>query len=1634
MQVVITLSSAATSDDVMTLTIAEEQGGERITVVRNAVQGGGQVAFDPIDVTSLDDGLLSLTVELANAAGTSLFDFAPVLKDTVLPAAPLGGSIPGVPGTGGGFLPVDTINAASAETTRVEVRFAAASSSEDSIQLTFQDEEKATALFGFAGVEGAGTFLTDGIDLSSLADGQVTIAGVVQDGANNSVEFQLPTALKDTVLGGATEGTVAEGASNPEAFVNQASVDAAVVRILLPEESVETDQASLVIFDGLDRVTTSPLSPLGGANSLLFEDLDLSSLADGPLTLAAIVRDAAGNFAELALTPATKDTVIGGATGLRIVAGTDNPQDVINAASQGNVIVAAELDGDVLNSDQLQLEVTDGVTEVTFERAAESGPATVNLGPFDASVVQDGAVDLVLTLSDAAGNVREVPLGEVLKDTVIPAAPVGVEVPAGANNPAGFVNAFSQSTSTFRVLGGAGEDPDRFVELRVRAGASEIVRSRLAANADAVIVFTGLDLTTFPEGTLSLEVDARDAAGNRSATLEGGALLDRSISGPTEVLVPAGPDNDQNVITAAIEAAISLRLVFPASVAGGDQVLASLYDGLSLIALPDATIPPGGADLVFNGIDTTGLDDGTVTFAGTVEDQAGNVVSIGPFVFDKDTTSPGAPISANVGGGPDNDQDVINQASVGAVEVVVDLPETYDGTETVRVVVESPGGASVSAPAITAPAGGGIVTFGPLDTSGLADGIAGLTVEVTDASSNTASFAGTSALKDVVSPTPPASTVVAEGLFNPANMINFDSQGAVQVIVDLSDDFVGDEEVQVRLTDQLLANRESDIQVAPVGGGPLAFAAIDASSLTDGDLTLSVAITDGAGNAIDVASGLAVKDVLFPEVLGASIPPTSASALNVVTAIDVAAVTAALSFGPDVGAADTAVVRVDDGLESIESTPFPASQSTIADLDLTSLADGPLTLTVTLTDAAQNVTELEAATVLKQAQRDAARFAFVASRLDSTLTVLQVEDEDEGELVRPTTFAVPDEAPMDVAVDYEARFVHTAGGELGVAGTISTFLVDPITGELEPVDSTLTGAQPRSLALHPNGEYLVVACEGSNEVQSFRIDSVDGTLAPVSTETANTSPGRIAMDPAGRFVFVLDTGSSEVWTFAINPATGALAPGLSTSLPAAPTGIAVHPSGLFLYVGRSSTVSIFGIDQESGELASLGSATAPSGDVDLVVRADGRFLYTTSLANAGLRAFRIDGAGLLTSVAGPIGLSGSPDGLAIGPMGTGLFVGSAQEAELQIFDIDGSSGVPALRQRQRTRGTGELSISVDQRGVQRSPRLLYAVHAAAESLDPYVVDAQTGALSIGGAGASVGGDPAGLALDSEAGLAFVVNEGSDSVTRLRLDPVTGEPSALGQVPSGLAPFGAALDLSGRFLFISNGGADSVSSYAVNRATGGLTALGDVLTGVAPGRIAADPTGRFAYVVNRGDSTLSGYRIDPAMGSLTPTSAPTVASGGQGAVQTIIHPSGRVLYVTNSSSNNVTPFRIDAVTGNLDPLGQPVVAGNGPGPLAVDPKGEYLFVGNVGDGDISVYEISSVTGALVPVVGPQALVGANIGSLAVDPSGRFVHASEPSSDLIVTFLLNRSNGTLSQIDAQGAVAGQPNGLGAAGAVQ
>ena len=172
------------------------------------------------------------------------------------------------------------------------------------------------------------------------------------------------------------------------------------------------------------------------------------------------------------------------------------------------------------------------------------------------------------------------------------------------------------------------------------------------------------------------------------------------------------------------------------------------------------------------------------------------------------------------------------------------------------------------------------------------------------------------------------------------------------------------------------------------------------------------------------------------------------------------------------------------------------------------------------------------------------RFAVVADLGLDKLFVYAV-DPETAELTEQSVLAAPPGGgPRHVAFTPDGRFafacLEMANALLaldwdGDAGTLS------IREERSTLPADFAGKSTTAeVRVHPNGRFVYVSNRGHDSVAVFQIGA-DGGLTPVGIETATVrEPRGMNLTPDGRFLIVCGQKSNDVASFRVDPETGEL--------------------------------------------------------------------------------------------------------------------------------------------------------------------------------------------------------------------------------------------------------------------------------------------------------------------------------------------------------------------------------------------------------------------------------------------------------------------------------------------------------------
>jgi 6-phosphogluconolactonase (cycloisomerase 2 family) len=357
---------------------------------------------------------------------------------------------------------------------------------------------------------------------------------------------------------------------------------------------------------------------------------------------------------------------------------------------------------------------------------------------------------------------------------------------------------------------------------------------------------------------------------------------------------------------------------------------------------------------------------------------------------------------------------------------------------------------------------------------------------------------------------------------------------------------------------------------------------------------------------------------------------------------------------------------------------------------------------------------------------------------------------------------------------------------------------------------------------------LYVLSQGENNVGSFAIDLGSGRLSLINN-TASTCPTltqtppvpcgfpeSIVLDPTGAIIFVLDQGAPPVaptiYSYSVQSDGSLKATGTPTPLFADDMSVAMtrDVGGNFLLVANqnSNTVSAFGTQPGSANLSSIGSVNVGNGPVAVAIDASAKFFYVVNQTDNTVGEY--DLASGAQMVGSPYATGSVPNAVvAVTTTPTGGAGG------LFVYVANGGSG------------SGANSVSIFQ--VCTVASATCAVH-----------DVTDATMLPVGTPVSVGLNPVAMTVDPTNNFLYVVNHGSSTVSAFRINPTTGELSALNpsSVSTGSSPVAITMHSSGKFLYVSNNASSNVSGFDVSTTNGALSNATNVTSSAQPAGLVA----------------------------------------------------------------------------------------------------------------------------------------------------------------------------------------------------
>ncbi|WP_110973549.1 Ig-like domain-containing protein [Enterobacter roggenkampii] len=719
-------------------------------------------------------------------------------------------------------------------------------------------------------------------------------------------------------LAGITDGgvavtaTVSDKAGNPASAGSSVLVDTTVPQIsfnivagddivniaehgqaLIVSGKVTGAQAGDVITVTLNGKDYTAMLDASGSWSVGVPAADVGALANGDQTISATLTDKAGNS-----TTATHEFDVS-LTAPVIAINTLAVDDVINATEKGQ-----DLQVSGTSNQPEGTAITVSLNGINYTATTDaSGNWSVTVPAANVSALGEASYTVTASVTDAAGNSASTG-HSVLVDSALPQVTIN---PVATDDVINAAEVAAGQTLSGKVSGAASGDT-----VTISIGGNTYTATVQDDLGWSVNVPSSV-LTAIGNGDLTVSASVTNGHGN-TGTGKRDISIDANLPG-LRVDTVAGDDvinsieHAQNLIITGSSDGLATGAALTVTVNGKTYAATVLADGTWTAAIPAA--------------DVSALGAGTVTVKVEGHSAAGNPVSISHDVkVDLATVA----ISIN----PIASDDVINAAEKGADLVLSGSTTNVEENQTVTITF---GGKSYTA---TVDADGNwTATVPSADLSSLKDGDASVQVSVTNVNGNSAS-AGREYSVDATAPT------VSIEIVSDNNIIN-----AAEAQQDLVVNGVTNAEAGQTVT-VTLNGVDYTTTVQANGSWSVTVPSADVGAITDGNYTISAAVSDKAGNPAS-----ADRDVL----VDTTVPQLTIHTVSDDDVINSAEHAQALIVtGSVTGAAAGDVVTVTLNGKSYTATLDASGNWSVGvpAADVTALTAGDYTITAALTDKAGN--------------------------------------------------------------------------------------------------------------------------------------------------------------------------------------------------------------------------------------------------------------------------------------------------------------------------------------------------------------------------------------------------------------------------------------------------------------------------------------------------------------------------------------------------------------------------------------------------------------------------------------------------------------------------------------------------------
>lgn len=132
------------------------------------------------------------------------------------------------------------------------------------------------------------------------------------------------------------------------------------------------------------------------------------------------------------------------------------------------------------------------------------------------------------------------------------------------------------------------------------------------------------------------------------------------------------------------------------------------------------------------------------------------------------------------------------------------------------------------------------------------------------------------------------------------------------------------------------------------------------------------------------------------------------------------------------------------------------------------------------------------------------RFAYLITELSSEVMAFTYDGDSLSLMQTVQADTLDARGSADIHLSPDGRFLYASNRLKGDG--LAIFRVNPEDGTLSKAGYQPTGIHPRNFVLTPNGQYLLVACRDTDEIQIFARDASTGLLTDTGRRIKTTKP------------------------------------------------------------------------------------------------------------------------------------------------------------------------------------------------------------------------------------------------------------------------------------------------------------------------------------------------------------------------------------------------------------------------------------------------------------------------------------------------------------------------------------------------